>query len=287
MDSNELPNAPPIPRQQQNFPAFKATVPLDCSRSFLIDMFKKSCAKHGFYISEISNTSVTAIYNKKPVLQQLFSCLASQDKAENRASVVKLSIRHNQRVANSIVIIRGLQGLEGKIASVIESYKSLSEPLFASQSPTNRIKRLNSESDVAEPVLTRQVESYSYYELSKLLTSQEHGVGLEMHEFIVNWTEERVQKGVPEALFACKRVIDRAVEGLLSHVNIVHFTSIKVAQHCRPSVEKYLYSKVIAKLLYLYQEKYAETNESFKKKLETISTIEKPDLIELLEVTSI
>lgn len=283
MDPQDDFATPRQPIKPQNFPALKAPIPMTCPPSVLIDSFKKASSKHGFYISQVSKTSVTAIYNRKSVLHQLFSCLASQDKPEKKISIVKFSIRSTQRASNSVVVVRGLQGLTGKIASVIETFKLLTETVF-SKSVETQIRGLNSDPDLVESVMVRNIENYSYYELAKVLASRKHGVGNALYELITQWSGEHREKSGPQALCECKKAVDETVLSLLSHFKATPFSAGKIAQHCRPNVERFLYSKLLKEITALYQEKYAETNESFKLRRDEIRVLGKSELLGLLEV---
>ena len=268
--------------KRQLMPAFRMVLPVGRDISTLQDIFRRTCRRHGFYISESSDTSITGVFSQKSGLFQLLSCFSGEDKPRS-ASVVKLSV--SAQSANRILSIRGLQGTVGKITELIETFKASLDSPFAENRKRPQINGLNSESD--EPVFTRQLESYTYYELSKVMSSQDYGVGERIAQFMKEWQAKYSDAHcveLPGPLDEVKSLVDEIVHSLLAHFNIANFSSAKIAQHCKPSVEKYVFSKLAHQISLMYEVAYQDRQREFTEKVDKADALGREQLMKELEI---
>lgn len=137
--------------------------------------------------------------------------------------------------------------------------------------------------------MTSKLESSSYYQFSKVLSSQQYGVGKLVADFIAKYNEDyqdkiESAKMIPQPLEFIKRNIEETVEALFTHFNLSNSSSHKQMQFCRPAVERFFYSKLLKHLLELYAIKFQNLNNLFQTKRNHLQTKTPQELMLSLEV---
>ncbi|CAG9316248.1 unnamed protein product [Blepharisma stoltei] len=282
-----------IGKPKVGFPSYKVVVPLSLSTSLVFDLFKNACNKHKFQISEQTQSSITAEQQPSSSIRNLFSCIVpiSEERKSRNTSEVKLLIAVNERACTRVVIAKGSSGVPNKILPIIQTFRDALEKAIMKEqpSPLERSSRMPSEWEEIEPVLTSKLESSSYYQFSKVLSSQQYGVGKLVAEFIEKFNDdyEDLVEGaalVPKPLEDVKKIIEETVEALFTHFNLSNTSSQKVMQFCRPAVERYIYSKLIKQLLSMYGLKYQSINQRFQDRRDFFHTKISQELMQSLEL---
>jgi Vacuolar sorting protein 9 (VPS9) domain len=272
---------------QTILPYYKKDVLSAISINIILSIYRKSCKKYGFIITEESPSSCTAYHSQKYSVKSLVSCCLGM-KVKLKITSVRLVLNKNPRSHNIIVYVKGVYGNTKLISKAIEYFQILLENEISNRDKPE-YQMVNDEED---PGFTCKNESYSYYEFYKILSCDAYTLGKSLTEFCSSFTSQyrnpiESSQLLPQPLNSIQTVIDNTVEAFFLHFNYGKKTTEKVMMYCRPAVEKYIYSKLYSHLILIYQAKYKLEDDLLQIKKKSIEKFLPCQIMRVLELNEI
>lgn len=219
-------------------PMFKAAIDIKIPPDKVIELFKKSCGKKGFYISELTSNSVTAVYQPRTGISY-FLCLPGS--GHSLATIVKLQIASYENNTLRLALVKGIQGDPGPMYELINLFGSTLDTWVR----TLAVWRPKGARGV---ITVREVFLASPHEFAKIMAKAETGPGRTCCSFLSNWENIDPNDSLKE--------LNKAIEGVtlqfLDHHKVKSRGSTRVYQHYRPLIEKYLYCRLLPGILQYY-----------------------------------
>ena len=241
---------------EKMMPFYKNEIPYSVSIYNIIEIYTKSCQRHKFVITEQSPKACTAYFTQQCSIKSLLNCCLGK-KTKKKVTSARLIIGSNSRSQFRTVYIKGLFGDSDLISKLISTFKSSIE-LKISAPEEAKYQQVD---DEEEAVITCKNESYSYYQFYKILSCEAYTLGKSVTEFCESFKSQyrnaaESSQLLPQPLHSIQATIEQTIESLFSHYNYGKKNTEKVMVYCRPAVEKYIFTKLQAHLMEIYQAKY-------------------------------
>ena len=237
-------------------PHYKNDMPYSVSIYNIVNSYTKSCQKHKFIITEQTPTACTAYYTQQCSVKTLLNCCLGK-KSKKKVTSARLIIGTNSRSQLRTIYIKGLFGDSNLISKLIGTFKSIIETTIK---PPEEGKYQQVE-DEEDAVITCKNESYSYYQFYKILSCEAYSLGKSVTDFCESFKSQyrnaaESSQLLPQPLHSIQATVEHTIESLFSHYNYGKKNAEKVMVYCRPAVEKYIFTKLQAQLMQIYQVKY-------------------------------
>lgn len=270
---------------ESQMPFYKDEVSYNLPIYSVINTYAKTCKKHGFLITEQTPYACTAYYTQRCSIKTLISCCLGKP-SKIKITSAKLSIGSNPRSQLRIIYVKGLHGDIKLLARLIKTFqKNLELDLKLHE----QLKYQQVEEEEEEIVITCKNESYSYYEIYKILSCEAYSLGKSVSEFCESFTSQyrnavESSRLLPQPLHSIQTMIDYTIESLFSHYNYGKKNTEKVMQYCRPAVEKYIFTKLHTHLILIYQAKFAQQDSLIAAKQEALKNLSTAQLMKALSI---
>ncbi|CDW77121.1 UNKNOWN [Stylonychia lemnae] len=298
-------------------PQMKVNIPLGVSGNDIFEIFSGICKAQRFQVIEMDQNIATAV-NKEPFsIKRIFQrCFPFQDgKRENQSdsqiSAVRLQISLNEIKMCRKITIKGLYGEQNKLQEFITIFKNklheLSSQNKASNNgneggigvhPGNRHKknidskttinlnrkgqgrRVDSDDSEEEGRSNQYNETSSIYQINKILSSDQYTLGKNVAQYIDCFQLQ--YKSLRESAQMLPQ--PETVQSFNSEYNLGKQTAQGLMPFCRPSVEKYVFSKLYDKLFAMYAIKNEEEDKLFSERSQLIRRQKAHDIMKYLGI---
>ena len=254
----------------QSLPQVKKEVPLTVSVYSITSSFTKSCSKYNFLITEQTPSSCTAYYTKTCSFRSLITCCLGK-KVKLNITSIRLILSSNTSTASRVVFVKGQQGDSNLLNKVINHFVSSLEVDVVKYCKMQYQKVIEEEEE--ELAITCKNESYSYYQFYKILSCEAYTLGKSISEFCESFNSQYrnpVESAylVPQPLLSIQGMVESTIDSLFCHYNYGKKNTEKVMIYCRPAVEKYIYTKLIANLMDIYIAKFEKQDKLIEEEKE-------------------
>ncbi|CAG9331726.1 unnamed protein product [Blepharisma stoltei] len=250
-------------------PYIKIELPLQQSHASILNLLTKISSKKGFEVTERSPSAITAIHTPNNRFQKFLCCWWFKESSNEETSIVRILICMDERRNKRILVAKGMSGEEKPVSRLLNSIeKSIDKFLRTPQKQNETYNKIEFDEE-EESTMTCKNESSSYCLFHKILSSESYTLGKSLSQFIDSFKSQYRNPNesallLPQPIESIKLQVEETVDSLFSHYNYGRSSTEKIMIYCRPSVEKYIYSKLMPHLLDIYNVK----TEEFESKLQ-------------------
>ncbi|CAG9312208.1 unnamed protein product [Blepharisma stoltei] len=257
-----------IPDSPGSLPQIKIELPISHSHASLFNLLTKISSKKGFEVTERSPNSIIAVHTPNNKFQKYLCCWWLKEKSHEEASIVRMLILMDERKNKRILLIQGMVGTEKPISKLLNGIEKSIEKFLSSPQCNETYNKIEYEEE-EESTMTCKNESSSYCLFHKILSSESYTLGRSLSQFIESFKSQyRNPKEsvllLPQPIESIKLQVEETVDSLFSHYNYGRSSTEKIMVYCRPSVEKYIYSKLMSHLLEIYNIKTEKLEEKLQ-----------------------
>lgn len=286
---------------QINKPAVRFETSLSINMHQIKDIFQRVCKKRGFSIIDDEREQITAMCKQFISLKDLcLNCFRGKLKNLNSITTVRLTSKTNKVTCRRKIVLKGLigeikliKGVFFDFANELEVHETRPSPhkttgssFFSDHShsmnninvKTSRYVPIIEEnnSDGEELAMSPQnLESYSFYEFRKILSSDQYAIGKKVAEFLKDFFEsygdiKASASLLPQPMAKIFYKINEITETFFADFNYGKAETRKMMPFCKTSVEKYIFEKVFSTLYGMYQIKFEKQSIMFRDKTSEI-----------------
>jgi len=296
-DDNDT-NALTFPNQI-NKPAVRFETSLSVNMHQIKDIFNRVCKKRGFSIIDDEREQITAMCKQFISLKDLcLNCFKGKFKNLNSITTVRLTSKTNKVTCRRKIVLKGLIGEIKLIKSVffdfaneLEVYESRPSPhkttgssFFSDQMLSHSMNNINVKTSRYVPIIEennsdgeelamspQNLESYSFYEFRKILSSDQYAIGKKVAEFLKDFFEsygdiKASAPLLPQPMAKIFYKINEVTETFFADFNYGKSETRKMMPFCKTSVEKFIFEKVFTNLYGMYQLKFEKQSTMFREK---------------------
>lgn len=294
-----------------NKPVVRFETTLSVNLYQIKEVFEKICKKRGFEIVDDEGDQVTAV-NKKTANWKdlLFSCIPSSSKSYQNLTAIRLHSKTNKvtcirritlkallgdmKLANAVFLDfeRDLEAYNGKRAALSPRMNGtsfftdnvLSTSMTGSKGMKYMQMRDDTHGDIDENIIsTQNLESSSFYEFRKILSSDQYSIGKKVAEFLVDFAGnyksiKESAELLPQPMESVYLLVNEVTETFFADFNYGKSETKQMMPYCKISVEKYIFDKVYSQLFAMYLAKFDKPSQKYTDKVHEIN--QKSDNVE-------
>lgn len=258
-----------FPDTPSTLPQIRIELPLTLSYSGIINLLSKISAKRGFEMTEQTPSAITVVFTPKNTIGKWLACCLFKEAQHKEVSIVRMLICLDEKQTKRLLVAKGMTGADKSITRLLQDVEKGIERYLATPENTESYKKIDYEED-EENTLTCKNETSSYYLFAKILSSESYTLGKSLSQFMDSFKSQyrNPQESallLPQPIESIKLQVEETVDSLFSHYNYGRSSAEKIMVYCRPSVEKFIYSKLLSQLLDIYIVKYNHFEEKLQK----------------------
>jgi len=281
-------------QSQINKPTVTFETSLSVNMRLIKDIFNRVCKKRGFSIIDDEREQITAMRKQYINLKDLcINCFTGKFKNLTSITTLRLTSKTNKITCRRKIVLKGLIGEIKLIKAVFFDFSNeleVHEPrpsphkitgssLFGDQLLIHsRYVPITEEnnSDGEELAMSPQnLESYSFYEFRKILSSDQYAIGKKVAEFFKDFFESYGDSKasaslLPQPMAKVFYKINQVTETFFADFNYGKSETRKIMPFCKTSVEKFLFEKVYSNLFGMYQIKFDKQSTMFREQTHEI-----------------
>lgn len=216
---------------------FTSELSIQISNSSILEAFSQACNASAFQVIEQTVKSATAVRRESFSLYQILLCFLPHNQ-QQVISAVKLSITLDPFSCKRQVNLKGLHGSTPSIKPLADLFLTELQCIFP----------VDSEVTEEENTQTCKHQTSSYYQIYRVLSSDEYSLGKGISQFTTSFREDP-----GKGMGAVKDKIEEVVKVLANDYNCG--TSGLLQAHSRPAVEKFIFGKIYKQLFGAYKAK--------------------------------
>jgi len=286
-----------------NKPVVRFETTLSVNLYQIKEVFERICKKRGFEIVDDEGDQITAV-NKKTANWKdlLFSCIPSSSKSYQNLTAIRLHSKTNKitcirritlkallgdmKLANTVFLDfeRDLEAYNGKRATMSPRMNGTSfftDNVLSTSMTGKGMKymqmREDTHGDVDEHIIsTQNLESSSFYEFRKILSSDQYSIGKKVAEFLVDFGNnyKSIQESaelLPQPMESVYLLVNEITETFFADFNYGKSETKQMMPYCKISVEKYIFDKVYTQLFAMYLQKFQKPSAKYTQKVNEIN----------------
>jgi len=266
------------------------------------EIFEKICKKRGYDIVDDEGDQVTAVNKKVHGLKDLlFSCLSTCSRSYQNLTAIRLHSKTNKITCMRRITLKALIGdmrMANAFFNDFEQELSFYDGRRAVSSPKNNNSSFMSDTmianivngkgslkyspmkdeiqhDAEDFISIQNLESASFYEFRKILSSENYSIGKKVAEFLEDFAAnyKSVSESadlLPQPMESVYLLVNELTETFFADFNYGRSETKQMMPFCRASVEKFIFDKVHMQLFGIYAYKFGEETRLANQKIAKI-----------------